>query len=278
MFLNALLPCSGETHLVTNWIKKIGNGESLNEPVTPYVIPTQKMGKYIARLVPPKPDSFLGCMSLIDRFFPYDYSFMGDKRRQTYNIGKVPHKVIANLLSRRKPLFNLYLADKTIYPNNLPRRLYKVGNSLAYDYLGIFQICIINLLIKCNDLRFEQEAISFLDYLAVPLDRDLYDYNKMSEIDARWNYTTHSLKDLKVTLLKYLNLFREKRGQKKIDPYIDKKTLYSKYNFGRNCHYYDLKNWKGYEKVIPTKEDLKRLRKAREEFRNKTGFYKRYHE
>jgi hypothetical protein len=221
--------------------------------------------KYISTLPSPKPLDFDDFMNILS-----------SNRNGYSNTNVIPQDLISKVLARRTPLFNNFSHDKRLYPDNMPRKTYIVGSLICYDYLGALQLKMLEKLISSRDLRFEKEATDFLNYLLAPLDEDLFDMYKMAEVDARCNYTSDSFKDLKVALLRYLNIFRKKRELPEIDPYTGNKELVNTHHFMPDTGYYSSKKWQSLIKGPPTEEDLKKQDKIAEDFRNKTGIYKQY--
>lgn len=276
IFALIAFPGYSETNSAIHWIKQIGNGENVNEPIFPAISYDLKFFEYMKTFPPAKELSFLRCMRTIDPHCPY-HSVSPD----TYpNIKEVPIELIAKVLSRKKPVINTF--DFKISPEHIPiqesikdsKTIYKLDCGAVYNYLAFFQMCILNMLIKANDLRFENEAGALLDYLIEPINWEAFNIGQLAEVDARLSYTTNSVRDLKKAILNYLNLFRKIRGEKQINPYARNKELYSIYNFGKNCDYYNSAKLEKYMKKPSRKPNWAAHNKIAEDFRNQAGVNK----
>lgn len=268
-FFLSCFPSYGEKNIGDTWLKKIGDGKNLNEPVYYDLIFTPENMEHISTLPSPKPMDFDDFMKTLSSSSSFDEKGYG-------NTNMIPQDLISKILARRTPIFNNFNHDKKLYPDNMPRKIYIAGSLICYDYLGALQIKLLKRLTGAYDLRFEKEATDFLSYLLAPLDEELFDMYKMVEFDARCNYTSDSFKDLKVALLRYLNIFKKKRDEPEINPYISNRELINVFDFIPDTAYYSPVKWKNFIKGPPTEEDLKRLKKTVEDFRNKTGVYKQY--
>jgi hypothetical protein len=259
-------PCFAEDHIIVKWMKKIGDGENLKEPAWPYDTLTPEISNYIRKLPPIDLESFIACMTILDRHHSYGYG----RGFPEFHIKDVPYEVVAKVFRRRKPLLNLYPHDKSAYPGGTPRIFYRMGGASA-DYLSIFQLCILEKLVEGKDLRFEKEITLFLDYLSAPIDSNINAWKIRDDLkDARLSSTDYMQIQLRNTALEYINLFRNKRGQSPVDLYETRHNLFTKYHFGQNCHYYDIKNWPEYEKKPPTEEEMQRFHEISRQWREES--------
>lgn len=285
VMLMIALPSFAEDNVVVHWIKKIGNGDNLNEPHAPFAILTKEIVEYQLKIGNPGPKSFITCMSILaagdsDRSLLAVRNGISMKLRME----DIPKELISKALARRTPIINEYAYDKNVYPDGMPRSTYESGGLVDKDYWGAFEFNIIQRLLSDNDMRFESEAKALLDYLFAPLSRDRWDYDqeKMEEADARWQSPNYMKDELKRILISYLNLFRKKRGEEEIDPYSDNKSLIDNYSFGQDYHYYKMEKWNDFLKKPFTEEEMQRFyeisRQSREESARRAKKYEKEHD
>jgi hypothetical protein len=264
------LACFAEDNVVVYWLKRIGNGDNLNEPHAPYSILTKEISTYIRKIGSPKPNSFLTCMSILDENYMYERDINGVSIKD-FQLKDVQRDIIAKVIARRSPIINEFDFDKKIYPEGLPKYIYRVGSIIQEDYWGMFQFCVINNLIKENDTRFESEVKNLLDYLLAPLpvgkSRSNYNEAKMERADARWASPLGMQKRLITKSIEYLNLFRQSRNEDEIDPYVDTTHLIAKYHFGKNCDYYKQGKWGAFLKGPPTEKEMRRFHEISRQWR-----------
>ena len=137
-----------------------------------------------------------------------------------------------------------------------------------YDYLGVIQKLVLETLINQKDTRFESEVTELIDYLCAPIPEDLW-FEHMYDVDARACYGNRL--DLTHISLSYLNCCRAKAGRSLFKAYSDKQRLISEYGFGKDCHYYDLKNWPEFVKRPPTEEEMRRFHEISRQWREESA-------
>lgn len=256
------LACFAEDNVVVYWLKRIGYGDNLNEPHAPYSILTKEISTYIRKIGSPKPNSFLTCMSILDENYMYERD-INRVSIEDFQLKDVQRDIIAKVIARRSPIINEFDFDKKIYPEGLPKYIYRVGSVIQEDYWGMFQFCVINNLIKENDTRFESEVKNLLDYLLAPLpvgkSRSNYNEAKMERADARWASPLDMQKRLITKSIEYLNLFRKSRNEDEIDPYVDTTHLIAEYHFGKDSLYYQSDKWHEFLRKPSTEAENKRF-------------------
>ena len=258
-----------EDNVIVHWLKKIGNGDNLNEPAAPFAVLTSEIIAYQKKIGPPGPRSFITFMTMLDENSLFDRSQVDYTEVKGFRFKNTPHELIARVLARRTPIINEYEHDRTVYPDNDPRTMYREGNLLNEDYWSALQRCVVQRLIRENDLRFEKEVKDIADYLLAPLpDNKTYFESftdEIKEVDARGACPVNTPAYLFETLLMYLNLFRKTRGEAEIDPYIGIKKLIEEYKFGENCRYYEQEKWKEYFLKPYTEEQVEEYLRSRAE-------------
>lgn len=265
--LSLSLPSHGSDDILVHWFKKVSEGVyDINEPLLPYSsLLSEEVCKYAQTFN--KQKTHLGFANFITASskLAHKYDNYKSKLRK-----RLPEKMVKAILNRRLPIINNYSYDKTKYKNtgSLDPKYHCLATlNSRWDYLGLIQMTLIYYLIYENDLRFEKEALNFLNYLCSPIP-DCLDKRKMKDKDARLCYSRVQGPALRLppVMREYINLCRKNKNEPPIDP---KKSL-KESHFGENSHYYDVENWKDYIKKSPTKTDRKRMFEACEKSRKKS--------
>ena len=266
---NLCLSAENKEDIVNYWFEKISNGiYDINEAVLPHTsFMSHETHQYVIEVT--KKQKLMSFNQFV-RACNEIYNEYRHVHRGRYTV-KVPKKVIVKLLNRRSPIINKYKFDRSkykVYGSFNPKYICYATMNSQWDYLGLTQITVFRLLMMAGDIRFEKEAISFLDYFYASMP-DSLDKIKMKDKDARLCYSNVQGSRLYLPALakKYINICRLKNGKEKIENDSD---LQKEYHFGTNCHYYDLNNWKEYVRRAWTQEDLKRQDEIAEEFRKQS--------
>jgi hypothetical protein len=244
---------------VNPWLKKIAEGKNIDMPyiaISDFCLKTKidyaiKLRKFLT----PEQQEFINVISQ-QRLFPFT---------------SIPKEVISGILNRRTPVLNLYKFNLEplgkVRPPGTPKYVAFQFPEGYYDYLGIIQKLILKALINRKDTRFESEVTALIDYLCAPIPENLW-FEHMYDVDARACYGTRL--DLTSTALAYLNCCRGNNGKSLFKLYTDKYRLISEYGFGKNCHYYDLKNWPEFVKKPPTEEEMRRFHEISKQWREES--------
>ncbi len=266
IFLGLSFPSHGDDDILVHWFEKVASGVyDVNEPILPITPLLENEVCQYAHEINKKQTSlgfanFISASSILEH--KYDNYQSKSKKR-------LPEKMVKAILNRRLPIINNYPYDKTKYKNtgslNPKYHCFATLNS-QWDYLGMVQLTLMYYIIYENDLRFEREAIDFLNYFYAPIP-DCLDKTKMKDKDARLCYSLVQGPAFRLPPImgKYINLCRATRNESLIDP---QKSL--KEYFGKDCRYYDVENWRDYVKKSQTEADRKRMFDACEKSREKS--------
>lgn len=233
MFMLSQAQANDFVDITLYWLKAVGNDENINEPIFGDRVYSTEEGRYISELCSSHRFSansftrFLKETEFVEEYWPIaigvgsdeDASMLLQQHPPVIDTKKLPKDVIAKILTRRTPLLNNFVFDKTKFDNNIfdPKYFAFASSKGPISYLDFIWQRLLIMMCLSKDMRFEEEVNSLISYLATPNpSTNIWDETD-KQLHARLT-CGGGISYVKSICIGYLNLFRIQRDKPRLHP------------------------------------------------------------